>query len=441
MFTIHLDEILHKLPGAELESSLRRFAAPVLELLPDSRLREVILLAVQGILAGQSPVITKIAQSVSRLVGDPWPIAKRLYRLLDNPRFNHETLFDGLYEIGCRSVLAEEKPYLVVAVDPVNFEKSYAEKMEGVSHVRKSTPPNLDGSARITRGYPAITATVVNTRVPAITYANWFSYQLDFVSENHEIHRAIAQTCTSFPGQQIRFVGDAGLDNRKVFAWMTEGKAQFVIRASHLERLVEVYNHFLDRWEPERLGDMVDTIPWKATFQVAFTHAGTTRFTQEKLAWLLLRLPKSHQHIWMIVAEQEGKEKPLVLLTNVPLEKVAQVQKVYSDWRLRTRIEHGYRFHQEQGLDVEDVRVRTLERMRRVFALVLLAAQFVFFVMENWPTTAVHWLRQLGGKLGLTTDRDGPYVLLCGMRAIYQTVAALTHLATKPFPHGAFTYG
>ena len=440
MFTIPLEEILGKLPTAELECSLEEFAAPMLSLLPDKRLREVGVLAVQGILAGQSPVITKMAQSVSRLMGDPWPTAKRLYRLLDNPRFDHETLFDGLYEIGRRTVLTEEKPYLVVAVDPVNFEKPYTEKMEGVSHVRKSTPPSLDGSARITRGYPAITATVVNTRVPAITYANWFSY-MTFVSENREIHRAIEQTRSIFQAQQLRFVGDAGLDDRKIFGWIAESKGQFVIRASHLERLVEVYNHFLDRWEPERLGDMVDTIPWKATFQVAFTHAGRTRFTQVKLGWLLLRLPDTHQHIWMIVAEQEEKEKPLVLLTNVPLEKVAQVQKVYSDWRLRTRIEHGYRFHQEQGLDVEDVRVRTLERMRRVFALVLLAAQFVFFVMENWPTTAVHWLRQLGGKLGLTTDRDGPYVLLCGMRAIYQTVAALTHLATKPFPHGAFTYG
>ena len=34
-------------------------------------------------------------------------------------------------------------------------------------------------------------------------------------------------------------------------------------------------------------------------------------------------------------------------------------------------IEHGYRFDQEQGLDVEDIRVQTMQRMRRLFALVL----------------------------------------------------------------------
>lgn len=45
---------------------------------------------------------------------------------------------------------------------------------------------------------------------------------------------------------------------------------------------------------------------------------------------------------------------------------------------------------------------------------------------------------QLGGKLGLTIDRDGPYIPLEGLSAVWQTATTLTHLATCPFPHGAF---
>jgi hypothetical protein len=42
----------------------------------------------------------------------------------------------------CQQVVALEQPdYLVVAVDPVNFEKPYAEAMEGVSVVHRATPP------------------------------------------------------------------------------------------------------------------------------------------------------------------------------------------------------------------------------------------------------------------------------------------------------------
>jgi hypothetical protein len=58
--------------------------------------------------------------------------------------------------------------------------------------------------------------------------------------------------------------------------------------------------------------------------------------------------------------------RPLVLLSNVPVATEADAQAVYADWRLRSRIEHGYRFDQEQGLDVEDLRGQTLARMRRL---------------------------------------------------------------------------
>jgi len=82
----------------------------------------------------------------------------------------------------------------VVAVDPVNFEKPYTEKLEGVSTVYKSTPPDRNGEARLTPGYPSITAQVVNTRIPTTTYAEWFSYTTDFVSENVEIQKTFDAT-------------------------------------------------------------------------------------------------------------------------------------------------------------------------------------------------------------------------------------------------------
>ena len=59
--------------------------------------------------------------------------------------------------------------YLVIAIDPVNFEKPYTKKLEGVSTLYKATPPALNGKARLRPGYPAITATLVNLPAPALT--------------------------------------------------------------------------------------------------------------------------------------------------------------------------------------------------------------------------------------------------------------------------------
>jgi hypothetical protein len=442
MESVLIRDVLDKLPLPELEQSLATLLTPLVQLLPDRRLQRVVPLAVRGILASETPVITAMAQSVARTECDPWPAAKRIYRLLDNPRVPPRVLTKGLYHLARATVAQEQPSYLVVAVDPVNFEKPYTRKLHGVSTVRKSTPPPLKGKARLTRGYPAITATVGNTRVPATTYAKWFSYRVGFRSENWEIRRALRLTRAVFPSHRLRCVGDAGLDDQKIFRWVADVDGEFVIRASHLERIVEVYNARWNRWEAEPLQGLVDTVPFAATWQVAFTHAGTTRQATVKVGWLQLRLPETHQKVWAVVAEEYDEAdqavRTLVLLTNVPVRTEAAARSVYEDWRLRGRIEHGYRFDQEQGLDVEDLRVQTLARMQRLFALVLVAAQFVFHLMDTWPPQAVQWLRKLGGKLGVTMDRDGPYIVLRGLVALWQTVATLTLLTVDPFPRHAF---
>lgn len=184
MCTIAQNEVLAKIPVAELEAEIETFLEPVTKRLPEKRLRKVLSLAIRGRSSAQSPVVTHMARCLERTKQGIWAMSKRFYGLLGNERLSHRTLLKGLYALAQHQVAQEAPETLVVAIDPVNFEKPYTHKLEGVSTVMKSTPPALDGEKRLTRGYPAITATIVNLAVPAITYANWFSYMLDFVSQN-----------------------------------------------------------------------------------------------------------------------------------------------------------------------------------------------------------------------------------------------------------------
>lgn len=173
------------LPVAELESALSAFLEPVLLHLPEKRLQEVGKLAVQGVIGGQSPVVTQMARGVRQGETAIWSMAKRLYRFIWNKRFSHRDLLKGLYGIAQRAVAGEVPSHLVIALDPVNLEKPYTEALEGVSTVLKSTPSGSGGEKRLTPGYPAMTATVVNLPLPVVTYANWFSYvTADFERES-----------------------------------------------------------------------------------------------------------------------------------------------------------------------------------------------------------------------------------------------------------------
>jgi hypothetical protein len=442
MGSILRDEAIDKLPVAELEAELDLFLQPVLRHLPEKRLRTVGKLAVQGILGSQSPLVTQMARGVRREKETVWPAAKRFYRFVWNQRFSHRDLLKGLYGLAQRTVAQHQPSYLVVALDPVNFEKPYTTQLEGVSTVMKSTPPPPQGQKkRLTPGYPAITATIVNLAEPVLTYANWFSYvTADFVSENRELYRAMRITRTLFPDTQLRFIADAGLDDQKIFHHMALVQADFTIRASH-NRMVEVYNDRLDRWEQELLDDLTASVPLPLQVRVAFTHARKVRQVDIELGWLMLRLPDTLQVLWALVAHDPDYDRDLVLLTTIPIRTAAEAQTVYTEWRYRPQIEHTYRFDQEAGLDVEDMRVQTLERMRRLFVLVLLAALFVYHVADVWPHHTVLWLRRLGGKLGLSCDLDGPYVLLAGISAVFVAAATLAFAAQHSFPRAGGTCG
>ena len=439
---IALGSILAKLPIMEIQITIQSHTESLMGMLPDKRMKKVLENMLLGILGGQTPVITGIARQSGKTEGETWAVAKSMYRLLGNNRLETKVIYQGLYEAGQQVVERENPDYLVVAVDPVNFEKPYTQALEGVSVVHKATPPDLAGHARLAHGYPAITATIVNTKVPVTSYANWFSYQTaDFLSQNKEVEQAFETTCRLYEGRKIRFVGDSGLDDQKMFAQVVKLKQEFTFRVSHLERIVEVYNDRLHRWETEKLQSLTESVSYQATFQVLFKHAGQTRLDTIHFGWFKIRIPGTQKPLWILVADDETLNRQLVLITNIPLTKVATVQQVYNDWRLRTRIEHGYRFDQEQGLDVEDMRVQTLDRMRRLFAVVLIAAQIVFVISEQWPPKAVLWLRQLGGKLGIPTDRDGPYRLLQGISAVIVTCMTLSFFFLHPFPSQEFTCG
>jgi hypothetical protein len=99
---------IDKLPVAELSATLDLFLEPVLMHLPEKRLEAVGKLAVQGVLGGQSPLVTQMARGVAREDKTVWPTAKRLYRFVWNPRFSHRDLLKGLYGIAQRAVAAHE---------------------------------------------------------------------------------------------------------------------------------------------------------------------------------------------------------------------------------------------------------------------------------------------------------------------------------------------
>ncbi len=422
------------LPVTELTATAQQYLEPMLRQLPEKRLRVVGVLMVLGILAGHSPLITHMARGVRdgcRYISDT---ARRIYRLVWNRRLSYQLLQQGLYAIGQATVARYRAQELVVAIDPVNFEKPYTHELEGLSTVHKSCPPDRNGKARLVRGYPALTACVVNLPEPVLTYAQWFSYTREFLSENAELMSAMSNTRALYPDLPLCFVADSGLDDQKLFMHAQQLQATFIIRIQHKERLVDIWNDQLHRFERTTIGDHMTTMPSMLKLETTFTHARQIRTVQVALGWSSLYLPDEDLPLWLLAIHDPDLDRDIGLLTNRPIRSSTDAQAVFVTGRYRPDIEHTYRLDQEAGLDVEDLQVRTLEHMRRVFLMVLTAACFLYHIDQTWQPEALHWLRSLGGKLGWLTDLDGPSLLLAGISAVLMTAATLTLVRSHPFP-------
>jgi hypothetical protein len=423
------------------QESLKEFLRPFTRIFPDRRLQRNGEALIRGLIVSQSPHITKAMWTGGEPRASAWAQAKRGYRLLHHPRVTTWQWTKSLYRLAQRTVREAGVETLIVAIDPVQLEKPYARRVEGVSKVHKSTPPDLKGEARVTWGYPAITATVVNLAQPATTYAHWFSYQAEtFLSQNREIQRAVRMTRALFPNKALCFVLDAVGDNREFFKWAEAVKATWIVRVGHPERKVEVWNERLKRWEPTTIRELMEVVLWRGTFQVEVHRRGKKWSKRVRLGWYRIRLPESDQVLALVVvnnlteAKDEREERLFGLLTNRKVLTLEQAQGVYQDWRLRHRIEDGYRFEQEAGLDIEQVMVRSLEGMQRMFVTVLWAMHFIAHILARWPQEVLVWLQWLGGQIPPTRRRNGLYRLLWGLGRLWLAFSTMRLITHHPQP-------
>ena len=439
-----------------LEQAIDDFLAPYQAALPDARLRETLRFLLPGMLAARSPHLAKAAAHASHWTGTTWALTKQFYNLVKSPQFGHYDWLAVLYAQAVEqvNVLAPNRR-LLVAVDPLNLEKAYARKIEGISQVLKKTPPGLPPNSkptgknkgRLTWGYPCIAALALNTAQPALLYHRLFSYvTADFDSQPKEWLHTMRHLRQLLPGRKITIVADAEADDQKLWQEAQAQDLELITRVTS-HRNIEVYRPRQGDWQEKDLLAWSRSRPGRTKGIHAFTHAGRTVPMRVTLDWFRFRLPDGSLQGWVVVAWNEPlgptlpedfwlAETPLILVViNRPVRRARDAWKVYREWAQRGKIEPFYRFQQEDGLDVEAILVHKLERFRRMFLVILMAAFFVIQLEQWWSPVLIQWIRALGSSVvGTAMDRQGRYLLLWGLQRVLDGAALLGLIRIRPPP-------
>lgn len=410
---------------AQLGDYLQPFAG----IFPDRRLFCRFAQAVKGVIAASVPIVSRMAAAVlqSRDPKRTFHVAKRFYRWLTNPRFQHPVLLKPAYAQTRTLFQNETEPYTPVLLDFTNLEKPYGYCFEALSTLKASglrTGPRCrEGKVP---GYNQLVGLALGEKKVGLTYAKTISYNTpDFVSLNREIFRAIRYSHVILSGRRLRFICDRGFDDEKTFAFVRGLEEEFVIRLYHNRTLWVLQGK---EWVEQSLEEIVRTLPRPVRFEAPFKVRGCWHRCRVTLGYCEVRLPGDERPYWLVVSEVYGLNQRWVLLTNVPVTGPERAREIWRDYRRRWRIEETFRFLQREGLRWEDFKVLSLEAIRRLVSVVLIAALFLLN-LSLWVDEKAHQaLLVLGGKLGLKSERDGPYLALRGWQKLLNGLTPLAVL-------------
>src|SRR5260221_1349806 len=176
---------------------------------------------------------------------------------------------------------------------------------------------------------------MVNLAEPAVSYASWFSDRLDVVSQTAELQASAPTTRQVYPHHKRCFVGDSGWDDEKYFSHVLGWNSTFIIRLGQA-----------NRWEREKLADLIATMPPFLRLEAPCTPGRPTRTTRLRLGWLKIRLPDWETPRWVLAIHDPPLDQDFGLLTNRPTCNDPHAAWVLTTWRYRPHIEQTYRLSQ-----------------------------------------------------------------------------------------------
>jgi len=316
---------------------------------------------------------------------------KRLSRMLNNIKVPLQELQVRMLELASFRVQEDA----VIAFDPGDIYKKYARKMDGLY-------PVWDGSEKKTHlGYELFSAEAVQWKDGKQHHIPLFEKLItadceDYVSQNLQIIESVKLVHSYLQGKGI-WTFDRGHDRSWLFKelFLKLENFRWVLRVYENRGVLPVdpkYHNITPNKICPGMMDLAQSIPLEArTIQIkepqctAPLRIGYTQFK-------LYDDKDDKRILTLIVVHDFRNEKPVYLVTGLPIHSTEDAVVAFGYYICRFGIEHGFRFRKSY-LNLEQLRVMNLHGIRMLHFLVYLS--YFFICLFDWT---------IGSKL-LDTDQ------------------------------------
>jgi hypothetical protein len=332
-----------------------------------------------GLLRSGQPVVCRMARHV------PNQRTKFLSRL---DRLEAHLVKDSDFDDKLKTALSpvwlpftqEDTP---IILDLSDIAKPLAKKMDYLATVRDGSTGELVNGYWLVEVYASL-----SRKNPVPVFLEPFSHEEPYSPGQNPVVLAAVHKIFEVTHQRGVLVVDRGFDGWVLFEDWLENHYRFVARLvgkRHLLRFSGDSPHSEGgQWVPRRAEHLANHVPTPHRFDKLIKRRGKPSLRITQIGWTKVRLPGREEGLTLVVSRLAGQDKPMMLLTNLPVENLKDAKRILRFYIRRWECEEAIRFLKSH-VRLEKIRTFRWSAICRLVLLAVLVMIYLGWLLEAHP--------------------------------------------------------
>ena len=352
--------------------------------LPDKRfLRDALI----GLLRAGNPIVCQMAR---QLPDQRTKFISRLDRL-DDHLVKHNNFDENVKEALPGLWLPYFQDDTPIILDLSDLAKRLAKKMDYLATVRDGSTGELVNGYWLVELYASL-----SRKNPVPILLEPFSHEEPYSPGQNPVVLKAVHKIFELTNNRGVLVVDPGLDSGVMFEDWLDNKYRFVARLVGNRHLLRFSGGFGEgdngQWIPVQAHQLAEQTPTPHRFYKLVKRKGKPSLRITQIGWVKVRLPGREENLTLVVSRLAGCDKPLMLLTNLPVENLKDAKRVLRYYIRRWECEEAIRFLKSQ-VNLEKIRTFRWCAIRRLVLLSVLVMIYLGWIVEGHPNISDRLVR------------------------------------------------
>jgi len=332
-----------------------------------------------GLIRCGKPIVCQMAR---HLPNQQTKFVSRLDRL-DQHLLKNSDFDNNVKEALSRVWLLYFRDDTPIILDLSDLAKRLAKKMDYLATVRDGSTGELVNGYWLLELYASL-----SRKNPVPILLEPFSHEEPCSPGQNPVVLKAIHKVFELTGNRGVLVVDRGFDAGVMFEDWLDNKYRFVARLvgkRHLLRFSGDIGQSNDgQWIPIQARQLAEQTPTPHRFYKLIKRKGKPALGITQIGWVKVRLPGRDEDLTLVVSRLAGVDKPMMLLTNLPVENLKDAKRVLRFYIRRWECEEAIRFLKSQ-VNLEKIRTFRWSSICRLVLLAVLVMIYLGWIVEEHP--------------------------------------------------------